>query len=257
MQDVNCDANAVVKEFADYYYGAAGALMRTYIRELEKGRKEMDAPPGVTYNSKSFDDQTFPYLTASNIYRWQQCFDRMEALTAEQPKHLLHVQTVRRKLDFATLWKWLDLAQKCPQYFKDYKTIAKRIRAANTAVLVLGPKLGYTRRAWRTAARARSGEHVGGLRVDEVRRANVWRHCEEGPSPRGPRHPGFREREPVQMSRTADVARRFGAPFEVGLDHRDRAPCIRRDGCVYGPSGIQYGHEAATAYRDFQFPQAP
>jgi len=108
--------------------------MRTYIKELEKGRKGMDAPPGVTYNSKSFDDQTFPYLTVGNIFRWQQYFDRMETLTADQPKHLLHVQTVRRKLDFATLWKWLDLAKKHPEYFKDYRTIAQRIRDTNAAV---------------------------------------------------------------------------------------------------------------------------
>jgi len=134
MQDVNRNADAVVKEFTDCHYGAAGALMRTYIKELEKGRKEMAAPPGVTYNSKSFDDQTFPYLTVDNIYRWHQCFDRMEALTTGQPKHLLHVQTVRRKLDFATLWKWLDLAKTHPDYFKDYKAIAQRIRATNAAV---------------------------------------------------------------------------------------------------------------------------
>jgi len=134
MQDVNCDADMVIKEFTDYHYGPAGALMRNYIKELEECRKAMAPPPGVTYKSKYFDDLTFPYLTVDNIYRWQQSFDRMEALTAEQPKPLLHVQTVRRKLDFATLWKWLDLVEKYPEYFDDYQIVANRIRYANAAV---------------------------------------------------------------------------------------------------------------------------
>jgi len=134
MKDVDCDVEKVIKEFTDYHYGAAGALMRNYIRELEEGRKEMGPPPGVTYKSKYFDAATFPYLTPERIYRWQQFFDQMEAQTADQPKPLLHVQTVRRKLDFATLWKWLDLAEKYPEYFDDYQKVADRIRRTNAAV---------------------------------------------------------------------------------------------------------------------------
>jgi hypothetical protein len=134
MQNIDCDTDALIKEFTDHHYGAAAALMRAYIAELEQGRKAMEPPPGVTYNSKNFDDQTFPYLTVDNITKWQHSFDRMEALTADQPKHLLHVQTVRRKLDFATLWKWLSLKETHPDYFADYEVIATRIRATNAAV---------------------------------------------------------------------------------------------------------------------------
>jgi hypothetical protein len=134
MQDVDRDVDAIVTEFTDYHYGAAGALMRTYIHELEQGRKTMAVPPGVTYRSKYFDDATFPYLTATNIHRWQGYFDRMEALTADQPEKLLHVRTVRRKLDFATLWKWLDLAKAYPEEFRDHGAVASRIRATNATV---------------------------------------------------------------------------------------------------------------------------
>jgi hypothetical protein len=134
MQNIDCDTDAVIKEFTDHHYGAAAPLLRTYISELEQGRKAMAPPPGVTYNSKNFDDQTFPYLTVGNITKWQHSFDRMEALTTDQPKHLLHVQTVRRKLDFATLWKWLSLKEAHPDYFADHEAIAARIRTTNTAV---------------------------------------------------------------------------------------------------------------------------
>ena len=51
-----------------------------------------------------------------------------------QPQALLHVRTVRRKLDFATLWKWLKLKEARPDYFTAYEPIAARIRATNAEV---------------------------------------------------------------------------------------------------------------------------
>ncbi|MEA3402439.1 MAG: DUF4838 domain-containing protein, partial [Armatimonadota bacterium] len=114
MQDVNCDTDAVITEFTDHHYGAAGPLMRRYIQELEEARKEMELPPGVRYKSTLYDEQTFPYLTADSIHRWQTYFDRMEELTADHPEKRLNVQKERRELDFATLWKWQDLAERYP-----------------------------------------------------------------------------------------------------------------------------------------------
>ncbi|MDP7248549.1 MAG: hypothetical protein QGF00_03020 [Planctomycetota bacterium] len=83
---------------------------------------------------------TFPYLTVDNIYRWQQLFDKMEQKTAGHPEHLLNVRTVRRELDFATLWKWFELRKQHPEYFRDHRTHVQRITAVNDAKTPSGLK---------------------------------------------------------------------------------------------------------------------
>ena len=136
MQDVNCDTDAIIHEFTDYQYGeAAGRLARRYLEELEQGREAIrELPFGVTYTSEQrYSDRTFPYLTESNIRRWQGYFDEMETLTAAMPAHQLNVRLLRRELDFATLWKWFGLVKAYPDYFRDAALPATRIKTANTA----------------------------------------------------------------------------------------------------------------------------
>ena len=135
MQDVNCDADAVTEEFTDHHYGAAAApLVRQYLAELEQGRQEMTVlPGGTTYRSQEYDERTFPYLTLENIRRWQASFDQMEERTAGRAEQLLNVRTLRRELDFATLWRWLDLQKRYPDDFKDHTVYADRITAVNKA----------------------------------------------------------------------------------------------------------------------------
>ena len=54
--------------------------------------------------------------------------------TSDQPEALMHVRTVRRELDFATLWRWFEVKQRHPNYFKEYDTFVERIRAVNHAL---------------------------------------------------------------------------------------------------------------------------
>ena len=134
MQDVSCDTAAVIREFTDHHYGAAGALVRTYLSELELARKSLTTlPPGTTYRSSNYDDDTFPYLTTANIRRWQTLFDHMEGAVTGDAEPLLNVRLLRRELDFATLWKWFDLQRAYPEYFTDAAVPAGRITAANAA----------------------------------------------------------------------------------------------------------------------------
>ncbi len=141
MQDVQCDTDAIIQEFTDYMYAAAGPLVRQYLAELEQGRKAMAAlPPQVRYKSSEYDLRTFPYLTVENICRWQTLFDAMERRVAGQADPLLNVRTLRRELDFATLWRWFDLKKRYPAYFRDYRPFADRIEAVNQAKAPAGMK---------------------------------------------------------------------------------------------------------------------
>ncbi|MFA7159083.1 MAG: DUF4838 domain-containing protein [Kiritimatiellia bacterium] len=141
MKDIDCDTEAIIKEFTDHQYGPAADLARKYLAELEQGRKDMRTlPPGVTYNSQNFDDRTFPYLTVTNIHRWQGYFDQMEKILINSTNEILNVRILRRELDFATLWKWFDLKKTYPGYFKDHAQYADRIKAVNNATAQAGMK---------------------------------------------------------------------------------------------------------------------
>lgn len=157
MQDVNCDTDRIIAEFTDNFYGPAAPLMRTYLDQLEQGRKAMtDLPRGVTYRSAEYDERTFPYLTVENIHRWQTAFDRMEELAAGQPERILvNLRLVRRELDFATLWKWFDLKKAYPEYFRDYAVHANRITAVNQAKAPPPP-------AWEKKSINRQAHALGG-----------------------------------------------------------------------------------------------
>ena len=54
--------------------------------------------------------------------------------TAEQPDKQLNVRTVRRELDFATLWKWHELEDAHPDYYDDHHKFAQRIHDTDNAL---------------------------------------------------------------------------------------------------------------------------
>lgn len=132
-QNADVDTDAVIKEFTDHMYGSAAELMRTYLRELEEGRKSIDElPPNVRSSSPSCDERTFPYLTVENIHHWQGYFDQMEKLLENAPKRQRNnVRFVRRELDLATLWKWFDLKKAYPDVYKDHQVFVDRVNAVN------------------------------------------------------------------------------------------------------------------------------
>ena len=101
-RNVDADADALTKDFMDHYYGAASALMRKYLAELEKC--EAAEPNWMRY---WFDHRSvLQYLTPENLLRWQGYFDEMEKLTADDPKANLHVRRCRTNLDEATMSVW-------------------------------------------------------------------------------------------------------------------------------------------------------
>jgi len=134
MQDVNCDTDALIREFTDHQYGPAADLVRLYLEELEHGREAMlELPRSVTYTAgPHFEDRIFPYLTLGNIQRWQRRFDEMETRSAATPEALANVRLLRRELDFASLWKWFKLRGAFPDYFQDATVFASRIKAASS-----------------------------------------------------------------------------------------------------------------------------
>ncbi len=133
-RNIDADVDRLIEEFTDAQYGPAGALARTYLHELEQGRLDMTTMPrGMTYSSRTYDAAQWPYLTPANLRRWQGLFDEMEARTAALPTEIGNVRRLRRNLDLATLFKWLDLTEAHPDYFTDPAPYGARIRAVNAS----------------------------------------------------------------------------------------------------------------------------
>lgn len=132
-KDINADTNAIIKEFTDNFYDQAAPVMRKYIDELEQCRIETkEFPDNLNFSAKDADMKTYPYLTVENIHRWQKMFDKMIEITADSSERVKqNIALARRELDFATLWKWFDLAKAYPVYYKDYTVCEKRIKTAN------------------------------------------------------------------------------------------------------------------------------
>ncbi len=125
-QDVNSDVPTLIAEFTEYQYGAAASLARKYRDELEKAQRALKVRMSMWQRSIDFYGQ-HAYLSLENIRRWQGYFDRMEKDTASDPRCLENVWRLRRTLEFSTLARWNDLAQKYSDYFVDYQVHRARL----------------------------------------------------------------------------------------------------------------------------------
>jgi hypothetical protein len=121
----HANVEKLVNEFTDFYYGAAAPLMRKYINELERLRKQMKI--ALPWNPKI---SMFRYLTPQRIVKWEKMFDRMLALTATQPEQQFHIRLVRITLDVVALKYWHKIKKQFPDYQPDAKVIEKRVRTS-------------------------------------------------------------------------------------------------------------------------------
>lgn len=135
-QDIDQDADALIVEATDHFYGPAAPLMRQYIAELEAARLAMDPlPKEPGYRSARYDNEIYPYLTPENIHRWQGYFDEMVDIVGREgdARHSLNVSLVRRNLDFATLSRWFEMEDAYPETYTDYTVFVDRVEKANEA----------------------------------------------------------------------------------------------------------------------------
>lgn len=96
----DADVEALITEFTDGYYGAAGKWMRQYLKHLEseilKTGEWLDIYGPPTNHSHSF-------LSADNIAAYNRYFDEAEKAVADQPRLLLHVREARMPLQYAMM----------------------------------------------------------------------------------------------------------------------------------------------------------
>ncbi len=94
------NADAIIDEFLDGYYGPAGPYLRRYIdalrRALERSGAKLDIyePPAV---------HAADHLSAADVALYDKLFDRAEAAVARDPDRLTRVRTARLPLMYAKI----------------------------------------------------------------------------------------------------------------------------------------------------------
>jgi hypothetical protein len=94
------DANAVMNEFLDGYYGKAGPLIRRYIDALEGALEQSGAGLDIYEPPTAHADD---YLSAANVAAANSLFDKAEAAAAGDATVLGRVKTARLPLMYAML----------------------------------------------------------------------------------------------------------------------------------------------------------
>lgn len=97
-RNVGDNVEKIIEEFTDFYYGKAASLFRTYLSEVEKGCQEA----GNTKMRAVYNTLEYPFLNERNLRKWQDMFDEMAKLTADDAQALYHVKLSRLAVD-ATL----------------------------------------------------------------------------------------------------------------------------------------------------------
>lgn len=94
------DADSLVTDFCDGYYGPGGVYVKEYIDLLTDNLIRSDKSLGIFGSPVDGADS---YLSPKNLAAYQAIFEKAEAVTAEQPEYLQRVRIARQPLFYAEL----------------------------------------------------------------------------------------------------------------------------------------------------------
>lgn len=127
LQDVDRDVPPLIREFTDYQYGPVATKVRDYLSEMEAAWKASST--NMSLSAGRGMGRRLTGITPETVRRWQELFDTMENLTANDNRLHDNVRRLRRGLDYRTLDEWNALAKACPDYFKNYLVVKERLGA--------------------------------------------------------------------------------------------------------------------------------
>jgi hypothetical protein len=103
LEDPDRDPDALVREFTEGYYGAAGTHVRRYLRLLQRSARRHPARIGFPV-----DPRDFAWLEPDFLLRGQAVFDRAARAVEDDPLLRARVEHARLTLDRATLLRAAD-----------------------------------------------------------------------------------------------------------------------------------------------------
>jgi len=101
LEDPGRDPQALLVEFTDGYYGAAGSAIRRYVELLDEAARARPAEIGFAAGPEAFR-----YLDAPFLRQAQELFDEAQARLGDDPVALRRLRHARLTLDRATVYRW-------------------------------------------------------------------------------------------------------------------------------------------------------
>ena len=128
LEDPYRDAEALLVDFTDGFYGPAGPIVRRYLTDLQAAAESFNA------NVNWFPALSqYTYLTCEFLQRAQTTFDEAEAVVRDDPVLLGRVRFARLPVDRACLILWPKLMRNGPRPTGDRRKspwTARRLRPA-------------------------------------------------------------------------------------------------------------------------------
>lgn len=111
MEDPNQDGTALIREFTDKFYGAAGLYVRQYLDALQTAAAQNKTIIGLSLPGEKSDKglRRYSYLTMSFLEQAQRIYDKAAAAVANNPVLSQRVGNARRPVDTAILMRYNDL----------------------------------------------------------------------------------------------------------------------------------------------------
>ncbi len=145
MLDPDQDPRALATEAADFFYGDAAEMMMAHIDEMEALRLS----PGLSPAAHN-PFPAFTMLKPEQILRWRADFDKMEALTAEDPRTNFHVRVSRTAVDVWSMIFLRSIQKEYPDFSPDIQALVDKGLATcdQMKVAKIEPRTNIVRRAF-------------------------------------------------------------------------------------------------------------
>jgi len=133
LTNPDLNAKALVKEFAEFKYGAAAPPMLAIIDELEQMRRDnLDIRANQMFADETYERMTF--IRPEQIIRWRNAFDDMLKLVKDDPVRARNVRIARTALDCWTIILMSKIRSEFPEEKIDVREILERgLESANEA----------------------------------------------------------------------------------------------------------------------------
>ncbi len=109
LEDPNQDYEALVKEFTDGYYGAAGPFIRQYLTLLQDAAAKSNADVNWGFSGARTDIDSFPYLTMNFLQKADALYTKAAASVEGDPLLSRRVNVARSSVDIAILRRFRPL----------------------------------------------------------------------------------------------------------------------------------------------------
>jgi uncharacterized protein DUF4838 len=103
MWDSSQNADALIDEFLNGYYGPAGKYLKKYLTIIN------DAGERENYHLNCFEPDTKRYLKLDDLNRATRAFDKAEKVVANRPELAMRVDRARMSLDLVWILRYFNL----------------------------------------------------------------------------------------------------------------------------------------------------